>query len=73
MSLHELNSTRRGVLRGTAAAAGLLAAPAILRAQPAPVKLGILQPITGALAQDGELGRLGAQLAIDEINEAGGL
>ena len=47
--------------------------PAILRAQPAPVRLGILQPVTGALAQDGELGRLGAQLAIDEINAAGGI
>jgi branched-chain amino acid transport system substrate-binding protein len=61
--------TRRTVLTGTA----ILAAPAILRAQPASVKLGILQPVTGALAQDGELGRLGAQLGIDEINAAGGL
>ena len=48
-----------------------LAAPSVLRAQGAPVKIGILQPVTGALAQDGELGRLGAQLAIDEINAAG--
>ena len=52
-------------------AAGTLAAPAILRAQPAPVKIGILQPVTGALAQDGELGRLGAQLAIDAVNAKG--
>lgn len=50
-----------------------LAMPTILRAQPAPVKLGILQPVTGALAQDGELGRLGATVAIDEINAAGGI
>lgn len=64
---------RRSVLGSAAALAGVLGAPAILRAAPAPVKLGILQPVTGALAQDGELGRLGAQLAVDEINAAGGL
>ena len=60
--------TRRATLT-----AALLAAPAILRAQPAPVKLGILQPVTGALAQDGDLGRLGAQIAIDDVNAAGGI
>ena len=62
--------TRRAALATTAVA---LATPTILRAQPAPVKLGILQPVTGALAQDGDLGRAGAQIAIDEINKAGGL
>ncbi len=61
--------TRRAVLT----AAAVLAAPPILRAQPATVKLGILQPVTGALAQDGDLGRLGAQLAIDEVNAGGGI
>ena len=61
--------TRRTLLTASA----VLAAPAILRAQPASVKLGILQPVTGALAQDGDLGRLGAQLAIDEINASGGI
>ncbi|NKC30722.1 ABC transporter substrate-binding protein [Falsiroseomonas selenitidurans] len=62
--------SRRAVLLG---AAGALAAPALLRAQPATVKLGILQPVTGALAQDGEYGRLGAELAIAEINATGGI
>ncbi len=61
--------TRRAVL----VTAATLAMPAILRAQPAVVKLGILQPVTGALAQDGDLGRAGAQIAIDEINGTGGL
>ncbi len=61
------------MLAGGAALAGALATPAVLRAAPASVKLGILQPVTGALAQDGELGRLGAQLAVDEINAAGGM
>ncbi|MBU8546739.1 MULTISPECIES: ABC transporter substrate-binding protein [Roseomonadaceae] len=62
--------SRRAVLLG---AAGALAAPAMLRAQPAAIKLGILQPVTGALAQDGEYGRLGAELATAEINATGGI
>jgi len=62
--------SRRIVLLG---AVGALAAPAVLRAQPAAVRLGILQPVTGALAQDGEYGRLGAELAIAEINATGGI
>ena len=61
--------TRRAAL----ATAAILAAPAVLRAQPAAIKLGILQPVTGALAQDGDLGRAGAQIAIDEINASGGI
>lgn len=65
-----LTPSRRAVLLG---AAGALAAPGLLRAQPAAVRLGILQPVTGALAQDGEYGRLGAELAINEINATGGI
>ncbi len=68
-----LPAMSRRALLGTSAAAAALGMPAILRAQAAPVKLGILQPITGALAQDGELGRFGATTAIEEINAAGGI
>jgi branched-chain amino acid transport system substrate-binding protein len=68
--LTALLPSRRAVLLG---AAGALAAPAVLRAQPAAIKLGILQPVTGPLAQDGEYGRLGADLAIAEINATGGI
>lgn len=50
-----------------------LGAPRVAGAQAPAVKLGILQPVTGALAQDGEYGRLGAELAVNEINAAGGL
>ena len=56
--------TRRALLLG---AAGVLAAPRIAGAQPAPIRLGILQPVTGALAQDGEYGRLGAEAAINDM------
>lgn len=63
---------RRTLLSATAVAALPLAAPHV-HAQPAAVKVGILQPVTGALAQDGEHGRLGAEIAIDHVNRAGGI
>ena len=72
--MNALTPTRRAMLLGAAGVlTAPLAAPRIAGAQPAPIRLGILQPVTGALAQDGEYGRLGAELAINEINAAGGL
>jgi branched-chain amino acid transport system substrate-binding protein len=58
---------------GAAAAAGVLHAPAVLRAQGAPVKIGVLHPVSGALSYSGQQGRLGAMMAIEEINAAGGI
>src|SRR5262249_21217060 len=55
------------------AAAGLLPAPAVLRAQGAAVKIGVLHPVSGALSYSGQQGRLGAMLAVDELNAAGGI
>lgn len=55
------------------ASAGVMVAPVAPRAQAPAIKLGILQPVTGALAQDGEYGRLGAELAINELNAGGGI
>lgn len=69
--------SRRTVLKTGAAAAAVtalpFAAPSVLRAQTPVVKIGILQPVTGALAHDGDLGRAGAEMAINEINAAGGI
>ncbi len=58
---------------GAAVGIGAIASPSILRAQAAGVKLGILQPVTGALSYSGQQGKLGAQLAVDELNAAGGI
>src|SRR6516225_4220740 len=58
---------------GAAAAAGALYAPAVLRAQGAPIKVGVLHPVSGALSYSGQQGRIGAQLAIEEINATGGI
>jgi branched-chain amino acid transport system substrate-binding protein len=64
---------RRRILQGGTAAGALLAMPGLVRAQAPAIKVGILQPVTGALAQDGEYGRLGAEIALNEINAAGGI
>ena len=68
-----MTATRRTVLTGAAATSAVLAMPGLVRAQAAQIKIGILQPVTGALAQDGEYGRLGAEIALNEINAAGGI
>jgi len=60
-------------LVATAATTSVIGAPAVLRAQGSPVKLGVLHPVSGALSYSGQQGRLGATLAIDEINAAGGI
>lgn len=68
-----LSPSRRSLMTTALAGAAVMGAPGLLRAQAPSVKLGILQPVTGNLAQDGEYGRLGAQIAIDQINAAGGI
>ena len=74
MSRQMFGMNRRRFLRSTAlGAAGVLAAPAVLRGQAAPVKVGILHPVSGALSYSGQQGRLGAQLAVDAINASGGI
>jgi branched-chain amino acid transport system substrate-binding protein len=77
MSRRILTLSRRRFLQsgavGAAAAAGLLSAPAVLRAQGAGVKVGVLHPVSGALSYSGQQGRIGAQMAIEEINAAGGI
>jgi len=66
---------RRTFLKRSAAlsAGAALGFPAVLRAQSGPVKVGVLHPVTGFLAYSGNLCRLGAQIAIDEINASGGI
>src|SRR6266700_2966380 len=76
--LNQGKLSRRQFLATTALGAaatitGSVAMPSVLRAQGAPVKLGVLHPVTGALSYSGQQGRLGATLAIEEINAAGGI
>jgi branched-chain amino acid transport system substrate-binding protein len=77
MFRRSLSVSRRRFLQTTAlgatAAGALLHAPAVLRAQGAAVKVGVLHPVSGALSYSGQQGRLGATMALDDLNAAGGI
>jgi urea transport system substrate-binding protein len=71
--------TRRNTLKvlgaSTALAAGSLAAPAIIRTASAadPIRVGVVSPLTGAWTVYGKAHSAGFQMAVDEINEKGGV
>jgi branched-chain amino acid transport system substrate-binding protein len=69
--------TRRRVLTGSAAAlGGTILAPAPLRfalAQSKPYRIGTMQPLSGTAAIIGKTALVGAQMATDRINNAGGI
>src|SRR5262252_3853425 len=73
----ELRMTdRRTFLKTAGAAAGaatLGGFPAVLRAQAPAFKVGVVHPVTGPLAEPGQACRLGAQMAADAVNAAGGI
>src|SRR5436309_4238439 len=77
MSHWSARITRRKLLQttavGVAAATGVVNAPSVLRAQGSAVKLGVLHPVSGALSYSGQQGRIGAVIAIEELNTAGGI
>jgi branched-chain amino acid transport system substrate-binding protein len=73
MSKRQGPFSRRQFLAATAIGAATVAMPSVLCAQGAGVKVGILHPVSGALSYSGTQGRLGAMLAVDEINAAGGV
>jgi branched-chain amino acid transport system substrate-binding protein len=68
-----MSSTRRDFISHSAAAASALAFPLVAGAQPKPLRIGVLHPVTGALAYSGQQCREGAQMAIEDINQAGGI
>src|SRR5690349_23131709 len=64
-------TSRRTFLRESTAAAAAIAFPLVAGAQPKPLKVGILHPVTGALAFSGQQCREGALMAIEDINKTG--
>jgi branched-chain amino acid transport system substrate-binding protein len=63
--------TRRSLLlAGTAAAVG---APALVRAAPKLVEYALIVPLSGPWARQGQLERMGAEMAVADINKAGGI
>jgi ABC-type branched-subunit amino acid transport system substrate-binding protein len=65
--------SRRTVLKGVGALAALALAPATLRAQGEPLRLGILTPLTGAGSADGPRMLAAMQAVAKEVNAAGGV
>jgi len=66
---------RRTILKAGAAIGALqVASPFIIQARgEAPVKIGMVDPFTGVYAAFAEGEKIGAQLAVDEINKKGGI
>jgi branched-chain amino acid transport system substrate-binding protein len=65
--------SRRTVLKGAAAGAAVLGFPLPLRAQAPAIKIGAVHPVTGPLAEPGQACRLGATMAVEAVNAAGGI
>ncbi|MGA2794586.1 MAG: ABC transporter substrate-binding protein [Roseiarcus sp.] len=68
-----MNFTRRSVTAGLSAG---LAVPALLRrarAQSAPIKIGMVLPVTGPAADSGKYALTGAKIALDRVNKGGGV
>jgi branched-chain amino acid transport system substrate-binding protein len=66
---------RQPTLNRRAALAGAAAFPMIVkaRAEPAPITFAMISPLSGPWAREGELQRGGAEMAVDDINAAGGI
>ena len=65
--------SRRRFLKTAGAVAAVAATPAVVRAQGKEVKLGYILPVTGPLAFEAQLALNGLQLAVDDVNAAGGI
>jgi branched-chain amino acid transport system substrate-binding protein len=65
--------TRRAVTKGLALSAGALAMPAIGKAQAKSVKIAMIAPMSGPWARQGQLLRMGADLAVEDVNGGGGI
>lgn len=64
---------RCGIAAVSIAAAAALAVSTSASAQPKEVKVAVVVPLSGPWARNGELHLKGAQLAVDQINAAGGI
>src|SRR6202521_2624434 len=67
--------SRRTILKGAGAAAALqLASPFIIKARgETPVRIGMVDPLTGVYAAIAQNEVAGAKFAIEEINKKGGI
>ncbi|MFG1398061.1 ABC transporter substrate-binding protein [Roseixanthobacter pseudopolyaromaticivorans] len=65
--------SRRAVLAGMGAGIGLMAAPAILRAQTETIRIGFPTPLTGPFGAEAKDQVKSAELAVKLVNDKGGI
>ncbi len=68
-----VNIGRRGALGFGVAAGATALATRRLRAQPKDVEIAMLVPLSGPWAREGQLEKMGAEMAIEDVNKAGGI
>ena len=75
LNIQKPKSRREFLVNSASGALGAtsLAFPLIGGAQAKSIKVGILHPVTGANAYSGQQCRLGAEMAIEDINKRGGI
>ena len=75
MEQSSISRRRRSLMQGAGAAAalGTLGFPALVRSQSEVIRIGHLTPRTGFLGPVGEYAVMGINLAVEEINGAGGV
>jgi branched-chain amino acid transport system substrate-binding protein len=70
---HTSSIGRRSALGLGLAGSAAMLAPRGVRAQPKDVKIAMVVPLSGPWARQGILEQLGARMAIDDVNNAGGI
>jgi branched-chain amino acid transport system substrate-binding protein len=68
-----IQTVRRNILKGGLALGASLVAPAIVRAQPAPIRVGVCVQLSGVQAQRGEAMIAGINVALAMIEKSGGI
>ena len=74
--MNDKKFTRRAVAKGLTLSLGALALPVAItsaRAQPKSVKIASIAPLSGPWARQGQLLRMGSEMAVDDINSNGGI
>jgi hypothetical protein len=64
--------SRRRFIAGSAATSALTF-PGVVRGQAKAIKVGLIHPVTGFVAYSGQQSRIGAAMAIEDVNKAGGI
>ena len=73
MKIARRNVLRAGTAGAVASGVAAIGFPVAALAQPKPIRIGVLHPVTGPLAFSGQQCREGAMMAIEAINKGGGI